>query len=82
MKIEFFCLRIERYFLKDRSEEKKCRALKILSNGLLIILPVPGSWCGFKLSLIDAFDKDAKAPLLFQKPPLKDNYMLDEPAPR
>jgi len=33
MEIEFFYLRIERYFFKDRSEEKKYRAFKILDNG-------------------------------------------------
>ena len=43
MAIEFFHPGIEQYFFKDKSEEKKLQALKILSNGLLIILPVPGS---------------------------------------
>jgi hypothetical protein len=46
MAVEFFHPGIERYFFKDRSEEKKYRAFKILDNGLLITLPVrksPGS---------------------------------------
>jgi hypothetical protein len=30
MEIEFFYLKIEKYFFKDRSEEKKGQALKIL----------------------------------------------------
>ena len=39
MNIEFFYLRIEKYFFKDRSEEKKCRAFKILDK----ISKSPGS---------------------------------------
>jgi hypothetical protein len=33
MYIEFFHLLIEEYFFKDRSEEKKWQAFKILDNG-------------------------------------------------
>jgi len=73
--LNFFICELKNIFLKIEVKRKKWQAFKILDNGLLITLPVLCYCRGFTLYLVDAFGKGkySNAPILRQKPPVKDN---------